>query len=69
MSLLILLTIIALVCGSAPVFADDDARYLSCGAGYPFLGSDRPGYRGYPGLKLSCRHQDPEITIMRSVTN
>ncbi|KAJ6752869.1 hypothetical protein OIU74_027659 [Salix koriyanagi] len=76
MSWLILLPIIALVCGSAPVFADDDERHLSCmnsfdcgtisGAGYPFSGSDMPGYCGYPGFELSCINQDPEITIMRS---
>ncbi|KAF9663997.1 hypothetical protein SADUNF_Sadunf17G0110100 [Salix dunnii] len=77
MSWLILLPLIALVCSSAPVFSDnDDERYLSCmksfdcgtirGAGYPFSGSDRPGYCGYPGFELSCRNQDPEITIMRS---
>ncbi|KAJ6421382.1 hypothetical protein OIU84_028701 [Salix udensis] len=76
MSWLILLPIIALVCGSAPALADDDERYLSCmksfdcgdisGAGYPFSGSDRPGYCGYPGFELSCINQDPEITIMGS---
>ncbi|KAJ6369665.1 hypothetical protein OIU76_028001 [Salix suchowensis] len=76
MSWLILLPIIALVCGSAPVLADDDERYLNCmnsfdcgnitGAGYPFSGSDRPGYCGYPGFELSCTNQDPEITIMGS---
>ncbi|KAJ6371027.1 hypothetical protein OIU77_001520 [Salix suchowensis] len=76
MSWLILLPIIALVCGSAPVLADDDERYLNCmnsfdcgnitGAGYPFSGSDRPGYCGYPGFELSCRNQDPEIKIMGS---
>ena len=79
MSWLILLPIIALVCGSAPAFADDDERYLSCmnsfdcgnitGAGYPFSGSDRPGYCGYPGFELSCRYQDPEITIMWSTNS
>ncbi|KAG5227186.1 LEAF RUST DISEASE-RESISTANCE LOCUS RECEPTOR PROTEIN KINASE [Salix suchowensis] len=76
MSWLILLPIIALVCGSAPVLADDDERYLNCmnsfdcgnitGAGYPFSGSDRPGYCGYPGFELRCINQDPEITIMGS---
>ncbi|KAJ6371022.1 hypothetical protein OIU77_001515 [Salix suchowensis] len=36
------------------------------GAGYPFSGSDRPGYCGYPGFELRCINQDPEITIMGS---
>ncbi|KAJ6867793.1 hypothetical protein NC652_038865 [Populus alba x Populus x berolinensis] len=36
------------------------------GVGYPFLGSDRPDYCGYPGFELGCSNQDPEITIMRS---
>ncbi|XP_061948068.1 LEAF RUST 10 DISEASE-RESISTANCE LOCUS RECEPTOR-LIKE PROTEIN KINASE-like 2.1 isoform X1 [Populus nigra] len=75
MSWLILLLTIALVCGSAPVFADDDERYLNCmksfdcgnikGVGYPFSGSDRPDYCGYPGFELGCSNQDPEITIMQ----
>ncbi|KAB5516617.1 hypothetical protein DKX38_027265 [Salix brachista] len=66
MSWLILLPIIALVCGSAPVFSDDDERYLSCmksfdcgnisGAGYPFSGSDRPGYCGYPDYLATCNN-------------
>ncbi|RQP02197.2 hypothetical protein POPTR_017G117120v4 [Populus trichocarpa] len=76
MSWLILLLTIALVCGSAPVFADDDERYLNCmksfdcgdikDVGYPFSGSDRPDYCGYPGFELGCSNQDPEITIMQS---
>nr|TKS00415.1 putative serine/threonine-protein kinase [Populus alba] len=76
MSWLLLLLTIALVCGSAPVFADDDERYMNCmnsfdcgnikGVGYPFSGSDRPDYCGYPGFELGCSNQDPEITIMRS---
>ncbi|KAL9381256.1 hypothetical protein Peur_026913 [Populus x canadensis] len=75
MSWLILLLTIALVCDSAPVFADDDERYLNCmksfdcgnikGVGYPFSGSDRPDYCGYPGFELGCSNQDPEITIMQ----
>jgi hypothetical protein len=75
MSWLILLLTIALGCGSAPVLADDDERYLNCmksfdcgnikGAGYPFSGSDRPDYCGYPGFELGCSNQDPEITIMQ----
>jgi len=74
MSWLILLLTIALVCGSALVFADDDERYLNCmksfdcgnikGVGYPFSGSDRPDYCGYPGFELGCSNQVPEITIM-----
>jgi hypothetical protein len=36
------------------------------GVGYPFSGSDRPDYCGYPGFELGCSNQDPEITIMGS---
>ncbi|KAJ6960479.1 hypothetical protein NC653_038496 [Populus alba x Populus x berolinensis] len=61
------------VCGSTLVFADDDERYVNCsnsfdcgdikGVGYPFWGSNRPEYCGYPELKLNCSDQDLEITI------
>ncbi|XP_061948384.1 LEAF RUST 10 DISEASE-RESISTANCE LOCUS RECEPTOR-LIKE PROTEIN KINASE-like 1.3 isoform X2 [Populus nigra] len=62
------------ICGSALVFANDDERYVSCsnlfdcgdikGVGYPFWGSNRPDYCGYPELKLDCStDQDLEITI------
>ncbi|KAI5559280.1 hypothetical protein BDE02_17G099400 [Populus trichocarpa] len=61
------------ICGSALVFANDDERYVNCsksfdcgdvkGVGYPFWGSNRPDYCGYPELKLDCSDQDPEITI------
>ncbi|KAF9664001.1 hypothetical protein SADUNF_Sadunf17G0110500 [Salix dunnii] len=61
--------------GSTFVFADDDERYVNCGnlfdcgdfkgVGYPFSGSNRPDYCGYPGLKLDCSDQDPEITIQK----
>ncbi|BFG25360.1 hypothetical protein CerSpe_116340 [Prunus speciosa] len=42
----------------------DDEQYLNCGAsfqcanipniGYPFWGSSRPDYCGYPEFKLNC---------------
>ncbi|KAJ6735033.1 LEAF RUST 10 DISEASE-RESISTANCE LOCUS RECEPTOR-LIKE PROTEIN KINASE-LIKE 1.4 [Salix purpurea] len=76
MSWLILLPIIALVCGSAPAFADDDERYLNCmnsfdcgnitGAGYPFSGSDRPGYCGYPG---PLQHSLVSVRIYLKILN
>ncbi|KAL3568321.1 hypothetical protein D5086_030972 [Populus alba] len=61
------------ICGSTLVFANDDERYVNCsnsfdcgvikGVGYPFWGSNRPDYCGYPELKLDCSDQDLEITI------
>jgi len=55
--------------------ANDDERYVSCsnsldcgdikGVGYPFWGSNRPDYCGYPELKLNCSDQDLEITIKK----
>ncbi|KAJ6960475.1 hypothetical protein NC653_038493 [Populus alba x Populus x berolinensis] len=61
------------ICGSTIVFANDDERYVNCsnsfdcgdikGVGYPFWGSNRPDYCGYPELKLNCSDQDLEITI------
>jgi hypothetical protein len=61
------------ICGSTLVFANDDERYVNCsksfdcgdikGVGYPFWGSNRPDFCGYPELKLDCSDQDPEITI------
>ncbi|KAJ6364657.1 hypothetical protein OIU76_029592 [Salix suchowensis] len=54
----------------------DEERYLNCrnlfdcgnikGIGYPFSGSNRPDYCGYPGFELNCSNQDPEITIIQS---
>ncbi|GLU10763.1 hypothetical protein SLE2022_275480 [Rubroshorea leprosula] len=42
-------------------------RTISCGnidnIGYPFWGSDRPEYCGFPGFELNCSGTDPEITI------
>ncbi|KAJ6867279.1 hypothetical protein NC652_038488 [Populus alba x Populus x berolinensis] len=69
------ITFIAMIfiCGSTLVFANDDERYVNCsnsfdcgdikGVGYPFWGSNRPDYCGYPELKLNCSDQDLEITI------
>ncbi|KAG6742006.1 hypothetical protein POTOM_055288 [Populus tomentosa] len=62
------------ICGWTLVFANDDERYVNCsnsfdcgdikGVGYPFWGSNRPDYCGYPELKLDCSTaQDLEITI------
>ncbi|CAK7344261.1 unnamed protein product [Dovyalis caffra] len=73
---ILFIAIIIFVCGSKPVFADDDERYLNCSKTfdcgnikdipYPFWGSNRQDYCGYPGLELNCINQDPEITIMQS---
>uniref|UniRef100_A0A6N2LVA0 non-specific serine/threonine protein kinase n=1 Tax=Salix viminalis TaxID=40686 RepID=A0A6N2LVA0_SALVM len=64
--------------GSPPTAApfSDEERYLNCrnlfdcgnvkGIGYPFSGSNRPDYCGYPGFELNCSNQDPEITIIQS---
>ncbi|KAJ6861340.1 hypothetical protein NC651_037427 [Populus alba x Populus x berolinensis] len=69
------ITFIAMIfiCGSTLVFANDDERYVNCsnsfdcgdikGVGYPFWGSNRAEYCGYPELKLNCSDQDLEITI------
>jgi hypothetical protein len=64
---------ITFVHAPSSAFANDDERYVSCsnsldcgnikGVGYPFWGSNRPDYCGYPELKLDCSDQDPEITI------
>jgi hypothetical protein len=73
MSWLIIFLIIIFVNAPSSAFANDDERYVSCsnsfdcgdikGVGYPFWGSNRPDYCGYPELKLDCSDQDPEITI------
>ncbi|GKV09717.1 hypothetical protein SLEP1_g21174 [Rubroshorea leprosula] len=43
-------------------------RTFACGKikniGYPFWGSDRPDYCGFPGFQLNCRDSFAEITIM-----
>ncbi|KAF9683963.1 hypothetical protein SADUNF_Sadunf04G0068600 [Salix dunnii] len=64
--------------GSPPTAApvSDEERYLNCrnlidcgnikGIGYPFSGSNRPDYCGYPGFELNCSNQDPEITVIQS---
>ncbi|KAI5559276.1 hypothetical protein BDE02_17G099000 [Populus trichocarpa] len=69
----IMFLIITFVHAPSSAFANDDERYVSCsnsldcgnikGVGYPFWGSNRPDYCGYPELKLDCSDQDPEITI------
>jgi len=71
----IIFLIIIFVHAPSSAFADDDERYLSCmksfdcgnikGVGYPFSGSDRPDYCGYPGFELGCSNQDPDIKIMQ----
>ncbi|GLT51597.1 hypothetical protein SLA2020_249970, partial [Shorea laevis] len=59
----------------APKFASSvDERYVNCNRtfacgnieniGYPFWGSDRPDYCGFPGFQLNCGDSTPEITIM-----
>nr|TKS00421.1 putative receptor-like protein kinase [Populus alba] len=73
MSWFITLIAMIFICGSTIVFANDDERYVNCsnsfdcgdikGVGYPFWGSNRPDYCGYPELKLNCSDQDLEITI------
>jgi hypothetical protein len=74
MSWFITFITIIFICGSTLVFANDDERYVNCsnsldcgdikGVGYPFWGSNRPDYCGYPELKLDCStDQDLEITI------
>ncbi|KAJ6402497.1 hypothetical protein OIU84_014571 [Salix udensis] len=75
-SCFILFITIIFVSGSTPVFSADEERYLNCrnlfdcgnikGIGYPFSGSNRPDYCGYPGFELNCSNQDPEITIIQS---
>ncbi|XP_022759277.1 LEAF RUST 10 DISEASE-RESISTANCE LOCUS RECEPTOR-LIKE PROTEIN KINASE-like 2.7 isoform X2 [Durio zibethinus] len=61
-----------LILTAQPVFANDgnisscSARF-SCGdiqnIGYPFWGLDRPESCGYPGFRLNCNQNTPEITI------
>ncbi|KAJ6738611.1 hypothetical protein OIU74_003552 [Salix koriyanagi] len=75
-SCFILFITIIFVSGSTPVFCAVEERYLNCrnlfdcgnimGIGYPFSGSNRPDYCGYPGFELNCSNQDPEITIIQS---
>ncbi|XP_011035096.1 PREDICTED: probable serine/threonine-protein kinase At1g18390 isoform X1 [Populus euphratica] len=76
MSWFILFITIIFVCGFTLVFSADDERYLICrnlfdcgnikGIGYPFSGSNRPDYCGYPGFEINCSNQVPEITITQS---
>ncbi|XP_041007605.1 LEAF RUST 10 DISEASE-RESISTANCE LOCUS RECEPTOR-LIKE PROTEIN KINASE-like 1.4 isoform X1 [Juglans microcarpa x Juglans regia] len=52
---------------------DDDQRYLNCSEtfacagisdiGYPFLGSNRPEYCGYPGFELNCNVDPPQLNV------
>ncbi|XP_061947823.1 LEAF RUST 10 DISEASE-RESISTANCE LOCUS RECEPTOR-LIKE PROTEIN KINASE-like 2.1 [Populus nigra] len=73
MSWFIVFLTITFVHAPSSAFANDDERYVSCsnsfdcgdikGVGYPFWGSNRPDYCGYPQLKLHCSDQDLEITI------
>ncbi|KAJ6861336.1 hypothetical protein NC651_037425 [Populus alba x Populus x berolinensis] len=73
MSWFIIFVIITFVHAPSSAFANDDERYVNCsnsfdcgdikGVGYPFWGSNRPDYCGYPELKLNCSDQDLEITI------
>ncbi|CAK7344271.1 unnamed protein product [Dovyalis caffra] len=75
MSRFIICIAIIFICGSKLVFAQEDERYVSCSnsfdcgiiknIGYPFWGSNRPDYCGYPELEIDCSKQDPEITIMQ----
>ncbi|CAK7344283.1 unnamed protein product [Dovyalis caffra] len=75
MSRFIICVTMIFICGSKLVFAQEDERYVSCSnsfdcgiiknIGYPFWGSNRPDYCGYPGLELDCSNQDPEITFMQ----
>ncbi|XP_042970197.1 LEAF RUST 10 DISEASE-RESISTANCE LOCUS RECEPTOR-LIKE PROTEIN KINASE-like 1.3 [Carya illinoinensis] len=53
--------------------ANDDEQYLNCNErfdcasakdiGYPFWGSNRPDYCGYPGFELDCSGDAPHINI------
>ncbi|KAJ6421392.1 hypothetical protein OIU84_028711 [Salix udensis] len=71
----IIFLIITFVHVPSSTFAKDDEQYVNCGnlfdcgdikgAGYPFWGSNRPDYCGYPAFKLDCSDQDPEITIQK----
>ncbi|XP_061947407.1 LEAF RUST 10 DISEASE-RESISTANCE LOCUS RECEPTOR-LIKE PROTEIN KINASE-like 2.7 [Populus nigra] len=73
MSWFIIFLIKTFVHAPSSAFANDDERYVNCsnsfdcgdikGVGYPFWGSNRPDYCGYPELKLDCSDQDLEITI------
>ncbi|GKV16747.1 hypothetical protein SLEP1_g27343 [Rubroshorea leprosula] len=67
--------IITFVLIHAPKFASSvDERYVNCSGtfacgnieniGYPFWGSDRPDYCGFPEFQLNCGDSIPEITIM-----
>ncbi|GLT65433.1 hypothetical protein SLA2020_378670 [Shorea laevis] len=66
--------IITFVLIHAPKFASSaNERYVNCNRtfacgnigniGYPFWGSDRPEYCGYPGFQLNCSDSTQEITI------
>ncbi|GKV16771.1 hypothetical protein SLEP1_g27362 [Rubroshorea leprosula] len=70
-----IIIIISFVLIYAPKFASSvDEHYLNCNGtfacgsieniGYPFWGSDRPKYCGFPGFQLNCSDSTPEITIM-----
>ncbi|KAG2714998.1 hypothetical protein I3760_03G055900 [Carya illinoinensis] len=53
--------------------ANDNEQYLNCNErfdcasakdiGYPFWGSNRPDYCGYPGFELDCSSDAPHINI------
>ncbi|XP_041007548.1 LEAF RUST 10 DISEASE-RESISTANCE LOCUS RECEPTOR-LIKE PROTEIN KINASE-like 2.1 [Juglans microcarpa x Juglans regia] len=55
------------------VHAVDDDRYLNCSEtfacadimnlGYPFWGSNRPEYCGYPGFELNCSVNPPQLNV------
>ncbi|GLU01579.1 hypothetical protein SLE2022_188820 [Rubroshorea leprosula] len=74
-SFFVFFIIITFVLIHAPKFASSvDERYANCNRtfacgnieniGYPFWGSGRPDYCGFPGFQLNCKDSILEITIM-----
>ncbi|GLU10772.1 hypothetical protein SLE2022_275570 [Rubroshorea leprosula] len=69
---IIITLILILASRSASAFAMDEyyvncSKTITCGnidnIGYPFWGSDRPEYCGFPGFELNCSGTDLQITI------
>ncbi|XP_050366589.1 LEAF RUST 10 DISEASE-RESISTANCE LOCUS RECEPTOR-LIKE PROTEIN KINASE-like 1.4 isoform X2 [Argentina anserina] len=72
---LLLVTVVVFLSGVPKSSGVDDERYLNCSQsfqcanipniGYPFWGSNRPDYCGFPEFMLNCSGDTPSISIQK----